>query len=61
MTPQKFVFEYEYQTYAEFYTDFKSVEIIGKNCTHKKIFAENLCKVSCVEEEKLQFCTLFCL
>jgi hypothetical protein len=38
MTPKKFVsfFAYEYQKYAEFYADFKSVEIIEKSAPHKK-------------------------
>jgi hypothetical protein len=33
MTPKfvKFLLAYEFSKYAEFYTDFKSVEIIGKS------------------------------
>jgi hypothetical protein len=34
-------FAYKYPKYAEFYTDFKSVEIIGKKCTQKKLCAKN--------------------
>jgi hypothetical protein len=33
---------YEYSKYAEFYADFKSVEIIGKKSTQKKFFAKHL-------------------
>jgi hypothetical protein len=29
---------YEYSKYAEFYADFKSVEIIGKKSTQQKFF-----------------------
>ncbi len=44
-------FAYDYHKYyAEFYTDFKSVEIIGKKCTHLH--------VSRIEEEGRPFCTL---
>jgi hypothetical protein len=36
---------YEYQKNVEFLADFKSVEIIGKKCTQKKVFAKNFCKL----------------
>jgi hypothetical protein len=36
---------YEYPKYAEFHADFKSVEIIEKKCTQKKLFAKNFCKL----------------
>ncbi len=39
------LFAYEYQKYTEFYADFKSVEIIGKQCTQKKLFAKNFGKL----------------
>ena len=47
MTPKfcNYFFAYEYQNYAEFYADFISVEIIGKMCTQKKLFAYNFCKL----------------
>ncbi len=35
---------YEYSKYAEFYADFKSVEIIGKKSTKKNFFAKHFCK-----------------
>ncbi len=41
----KFFFVYVYQKYSEFYADFKSVEIIGKKCTQKKLFAKNFYKL----------------
>ncbi len=46
MTPKiyLFFFVYEYPKYAEFYADCKSVEIIGKKCTKKKLFAKKFCK-----------------
>ncbi len=44
---------------AEFYADFKSVKVIRKKYTEEKIFLK-LLQVSCIEEERLQFCTLFC-
>ncbi len=37
-------FAYEYKKYAEFYTDSKSVEIIGIKCIQKKLFAKNFWK-----------------
>jgi hypothetical protein len=52
---------YEYSKYAEFSADFKSVEIIEKNSTWKKLFAKHFFQVSSIEEEKLQFFTLFWL
>jgi hypothetical protein len=42
----------ECQKYAEFYPDFKSVEIVGKKCTPKKLAVY-------IKENKLQFSTLF--
>ncbi len=30
---------------TEFYADFKSIEIIVKKCTQKKLFAKNCCKL----------------
>ncbi len=47
MTPTFFfVFlAYEYSKYAEFFADFKSVEIIGKKSTQKKLFAKYFCKL----------------
>jgi hypothetical protein len=36
---------YEYSKFAEFYTDFKSVEIIGKKTTQKMLFAKHFCKL----------------
>ncbi len=36
---------YEYPKFAEFYADFKSVEIIGKKSTQKKLFAKHFCKL----------------
>ncbi len=38
---------------AEFYADFKSVEMIWKSIPRKKLL-----QVSSIEEGKLQFCTL---
>ncbi len=47
MTPNFFCsfLAYEYSKYAEFYADFKSVEIIGKKSTQKKFFAKYFCKL----------------
>ncbi len=47
MTPKFFLFflAYEYSKFAEFYADFKSVEIIEKKSTQKKLFAKNFCKL----------------
>ncbi len=36
---------YEYSKFAEFYADFKSVEIIEKKSTEKKEFAKRFCKL----------------
>jgi hypothetical protein len=46
-TPKIFksFFEYEYPKYAEFHADFKSVEMIEKECTQKKLFAKSFCKL----------------
>jgi hypothetical protein len=43
MTPNLFVlfFAYEYPKNAEFYAGCKWVEIIGKKCSQKKLFARN--------------------
>ncbi len=40
-----FFFAYEYQKYAEFYADFKSVEIIEKSTSQKKLFATIFCNL----------------
>ncbi len=47
MTPKIFLFffVYEYSKFSEFYTDFKSVEIIEKKSTQKKLFAKYFCKL----------------
>jgi hypothetical protein len=47
MTPKflKFFLAYGYSKYAEFYGDFKSVEIIGKKSTQKNFFDKNFCKL----------------
>jgi hypothetical protein len=37
---------YEYAKNAEFHPDFKSVEIIERKCTLKKLFANNFCKLA---------------
>jgi hypothetical protein len=44
MAPKNFYlfFAYEYKKYAEFYTESKTVEILGKQCIQKKLFAKNL-------------------
>jgi hypothetical protein len=44
---------YEYSKFAEFYADFKSVEITEKKSTHKKLFAKHFCKLVVEEEENL--------
>ncbi len=49
---------YEYQKNAEFYADFKSVEIIWKKVYLEKVIWQKLVQVSSIEEAKLQFCTL---
>ncbi len=47
MTPVHFYlfFAYEYQKYAEYYPDSKSVEIMGKKYTLKRLFANNFGKL----------------
>jgi hypothetical protein len=47
MTPKFFCsfLAYEYSKFAEFYADFKSVEIIEKKFTEKKVFAKHFCKL----------------
>jgi hypothetical protein len=47
MTPKFFCYflTYEYSKFAEFYADFKSVEIIGKKSTQRKLFAKHFCKL----------------
>jgi hypothetical protein len=45
--PQNFYFysfPYENPKKAEFYADIKSVSIMAKNFTQKKLFAKNFCK-----------------
>ncbi len=59
--PQKFFcsfLAYEYPKFAEFYADFKSVEIIGKKST-QKVICQTLLQVSSIKEENLWFFTLF--
>ncbi len=46
------------QNTQNFNADFKSVEIIRKKSTQKKLFAKYFCKLV-VQEEKLRFFTLF--
>jgi hypothetical protein len=50
---------YDYSKYAEFYADFKSVEIFRKKVHPEKIICQTLLQVGSKEEEKLQFFTLF--
>jgi hypothetical protein len=51
-------FAYEYQNYAEFYADSKSIEMIGeKKCTEKDICQKHM-QVSSIEVDKLYFCTI---
>jgi hypothetical protein len=45
---------------AEFYADVKSVKIIRKKVHAEKVIFLKLLQVSSIEEERLQFCTLFC-
>jgi hypothetical protein len=47
MTPKIFCsfVAYEYSKFAEFYADFKSVEIFKKKSTQKKLFAKQFCKL----------------
>jgi hypothetical protein len=41
-----FFLPYDYQKYAEFYADFKSVEIhMGKKCLNKKLSSKDICKL----------------
>ncbi len=58
--PNNFLFflAYEFSKYAQFYTDFKSVEIIGKS-PPEKVLCQTLLQVSSIEEEILIFFTLF--
>jgi hypothetical protein len=49
-----------YQKDAEFYADLISVELIGKKCIQKNWFAKNF-QVTSIEEDKLQFSTVFCI
>ncbi len=44
---------------AEFYADFKSVKIIRKKYTQKKLFPKKILQVSSIEEERLQFAPFF--
>ncbi len=50
MTLKNFIssFSYEYQNCAEFHVDFKSMEIIGKKCTKKKIIHQKRLQVTVV-------------
>jgi predicted nucleic acid-binding protein len=60
MTPQIFFssfFAYEYQKYAEFYADYKSMEIISP----EKVVCQILLHDSSIEEVRFPFCTLFLL
>jgi hypothetical protein len=41
---------YEYSKYAEFYADFKSVEIFGKKIHPEKVLCQTLLQVSSIEE-----------
>jgi hypothetical protein len=52
---------YEYLKYAEFYADFKSVEIMGKKGHPEKVLCQTLLQFSSIEEEKLKFFTFFLL
>ena len=55
MTPKIFcsLLSYEYSKFAEFHADFKSVKIIGKKSTQKKLFAKHFCNLVVYEEENL--------
>jgi hypothetical protein len=55
MTPQIFLFflAYEYSKFAEFYADFKSVEIIEKKNPPRKSYLPNTLQFSSIEEENL--------
>jgi hypothetical protein len=44
---------YEYSKFAEFYADFKCVEIIGKKIHPEKIICQTLLQVSSIVEENL--------
>jgi hypothetical protein len=55
-----YVFAYEYQKYAEFYADFKSMEIIGKKCTQKKLFAKNFGKLVVTKRANSNSAHFFC-
>ncbi len=58
MTPTFFIsfFAHEHQKYADFYADFKPVEIIGKIAPRKSYLPKPFASR---EEDKLQFCMLF--
>ena len=47
MTPVHFYlfFAYEYQKYAEFYPDSKSVEMLEKKCTQERLLVNNFGKL----------------
>ncbi len=55
MTPKFFCsfVAYEYSKFAEFYTDFKSVEIIEKKIRPEKVICQTLLQVISIEEENL--------
>jgi hypothetical protein len=44
---------YEYSKFTEFYADFKSVEIIGKNPPRKSYLPNTFASYSSIEEENL--------
>jgi hypothetical protein len=52
---------YEYPKNAEFYADFKSVEIIWKKCTKKKLFPKNFYKLVVGKSTNSNFAHFFCL
>ena len=49
---------YEYEKYAEFYADFRSVEIIRKKMHPQKVICQKLLQISSIEEGKDKFSTL---
>jgi hypothetical protein len=55
MTPKIFCsfLAYDYSKFAEFYADFKSVEIIGKKIHPEKVICQTLLQVSSIEKENL--------
>ena len=63
MTPIFFIsfLTYEYPKNAKFYADFKSVEIIWKKCTKKKLFAKNFYKLVVGKSTNSNFAHFFCM